>query len=91
MVFLAVRENKIFGWGNIPGAIDLDLIPTPPDWIESARDRTILRLRNFLAGDVHAEPTHADDCKWCDYKYACRIETEQPKPLVIEIGATGAN
>jgi ATP-dependent helicase/DNAse subunit B len=91
MVFLAVRENKIYGWGNIPGSIDLDLIPTPPDWIESARDRTIARLRSFLAGDVHAGPTHPDDCTWCDYKQACRIETEQPEPLVIEIGATGAH
>lgn len=91
MVFLAVRENSIFGWGTIPGAVDLDLIPTPPDWIESARDRTVARLRNFLAGDVHAEPTHSDDCTWCDYKHACRIETEQPKPLVTEIGAADAN
>ena len=91
MVFLAVRENKIFGWGNIPGAVDLDLIPTPPNWIESARDRTIARLQSFLSGDVHAEPTHPDDCNWCDYKYACRIEVEQPEPLVIEIGATSAS
>ena len=91
MVFLAVRENKIFGWGNIPGAVDLDLIPTPPDWIKNARDRTIARLRNFLAGDVHAEPTHPDDCNWCDYKHACRVEVEQPEPRTITIGATGAN
>ena len=91
MVFLAVRENKIFGWGVIPGAGDLELISTPPDWIERARDRTIARLRSFLAGDVHAEPTHADDCDWCDFKHACRIEIEQPEPQTITIGAAGAN
>lgn len=91
MVFLAVRENKIYGWGNIPGAVGLDLIPTPPDWIESARDRTIARLRDFLAGNVQAGPTHPDDCTWCDYKQACRIETEHPEPRTITIGATGAN
>jgi ATP-dependent helicase/DNAse subunit B len=88
MGFLAVRESKIFGWGKIPGPVDHDLSPIPPDWIESARDRTIARLRNFLAGDVHAEPTHPDDCIWCDYKHACRIETEQPEPRTITIGAT---
>ncbi len=74
MVFLAIREDKIYGWGNIPGATtNLELIATPPDWIDSARDRTIARLQSFLAGDVHPEPTHPDDCTWCDYKNTCRV------------------
>lgn len=86
MVFLAVRENKIFGWGDMP-----DLLPIPPDWMESARDRTVARLRSFLAGDVHAEPTHADDCIWCDFKHACRVEIQQPEMQIVRIGAVGGN
>lgn len=86
MVFLAIREGKPVGWGAVPGA-NLDLLPIPPDWIDSARDRTIARLQSFLAGDVHAEPTSPDDCKWCDFKNACRIEQTE----IVRIGVAGAD
>jgi ATP-dependent helicase/DNAse subunit B len=95
MVFLAVREDKIFGWGSIPGAPDLELIPTPPDWIDNARDRTLARLQSFLAGDVHASPANPDDCTWCDFKNACRIETiEIARPEreeIVKIGVAGGS
>lgn len=86
MVFLAVREDKIFGWGTIPES-GLDLIPTPPDWIDSARDRTITRLQSYLAGDVHVGPTNADDCTWCDFKQTCRVEIQSE---ILKTGVAGA-
>jgi ATP-dependent helicase/DNAse subunit B len=85
MVFLAIRESKAIGWGLIPGS-NLELAPMPPDWIESARERTIARLAGFLAGDVHAEPAHKDNCKYCDFKHACRVEQFE----LVEIGAGNA-
>ncbi len=88
MVFLAVREDKIFGWGTIPGS-ELELIPTPQDWVENAKARTIARLESFLAGDVHVSPTNPDDCQWCDYASACRVETTTTE--FIKIGVSGAN
>jgi len=92
MVYLAVRENEIFGWGKIPGGpADLDLKPIPTDWIDGARSRTVERLRSFLAGDVHPEPTNADDCMWCDFSQVCRIETQEPERLVVRIGAAGGS
>lgn len=89
MVFLAIREGKPVGWGEIPGS-GIELTPMPPDWIDGARDRTIARLRSFLAGDVHAEPANRDDCKWCDFKNACRIE-EAERGDVVKIGAAGGD
>ncbi|HEY4087114.1 MAG TPA: PD-(D/E)XK nuclease family protein [Bryobacteraceae bacterium] len=85
MVYLAIREGKPVGWGAVPGA-DFELNEMPADWIESARERSIARLQNFLAGDVHPEPHAADDCVWCDYKGACRIEQTTE---LIQIGAVG--
>ncbi len=82
MVFLAIRDGKPIGWGEVPGS-DLELATMPPDWIDSARDRTIARLQSFLSGDVHAEPHSREDCKWCDFAHTCRIE--QKTGLKIEV------
>ena len=92
MVFLAIREGRPIGWGEIPGS-GLELAPMPPGWIDDARARTVARLQSFLAGDVHVRPTSPDDCKWCDFSHACRIEMqerEQEQELVT-IGVVGGN
>ena len=86
MVYIAVREGRTIGWGKIPG-IDLELLPMPENWIESARDKIIERLQSFLQGDVHAEPATKEACTWCDYRSTCRIDelTE-----TVTIGVAGA-
>ncbi len=86
MVYIAVREGRTIGWGQIPG-IDLELLPMPENWIDNARDRIVERLQSFLQGDVHAEPTTKDDCTWCDYRATCRID-EQTE--TVTIGVAGA-
>ncbi len=87
MVFLAIREGKTLGWGTIPEA-SFELMPMPENWIDNARDRIISRLQSFLAGDVHAEPTSPDDCTWCDFKGACRIETRPARQTeIVKIAA----
>jgi RecB family exonuclease len=92
MVYLAVRDNEIFGWGAIPGAPpEVRLKEMPPDWIDGARSRTIERLQSFLAGEVYPQPTNADDCQWCDFAHACRVETQAREPEIVRIGAVGGN
>jgi ATP-dependent helicase/DNAse subunit B len=77
MVFWAVREDERYGWGKIPGADvkDVDLEPMPENWTTDAKARTIERLTGFLGGEVHAHPEDTDQCRWCDFKAACRVET----------------
>ncbi len=87
MMYIAVREDKRFGWGAVPEA-DLGLKPIPENWIEDARERSIERLTNFLAGAVQAEPAEPDTCKWCEFVNACRVEEKQA--LVQVGGATNA-
>ena len=85
MMFHAVREDKRFGWGQVPG-VDLDLQPIPERWIEGAKERTIERLANFLAGEIRAEPSNRELCRWCDFANACRYE--EHAALVMIEGAT---
>jgi hypothetical protein len=59
----------------------------PPDWIDSARDRTVARLNSFLSGDVHAEPHSHEDCKWCDFAKTCRIEQKTGLKTEVAGGA----
>ena len=42
MMYVAVREDKRFGWGAVPGA-DLELKPMPERWVEDARERAVTR------------------------------------------------
>jgi hypothetical protein len=85
MMYVAVREDKTFGWGAVPGA-DLGLLEMPPRWMEDARDRSVERLADFLRGAIQPEPAEPDQCKWCDYAQSCRIEQEH----FVTIGARGA-
>jgi ATP-dependent helicase/DNAse subunit B len=87
MFYWAVRDDERHGWGAIPGH-DLDLKPMPEHWAEDAKARTIERLSGFLAGQVQAYPEETDNCRWCDFKAACRVE--QPALVVIERAAGGA-
>ena len=85
MMYVAVREDRPFGWGAVPG-VDLGLEAMPPHWIEDARDRTIERISSFLGGAIRPEPAEPENCKWCDYVQSCRVEQG---PFVV-IGADGA-
>ncbi len=71
MMYVAVREDKVFGWGEVPGA-DLKLAEMPARWMEDARDRAVERLTGLLEGAVHAEPAELEQCRWCDFAAACR-------------------
>ena len=86
MIYWAVREDERYGWGKIPGT-DLEFQPIPENWAEDARDRTVERLSGFLAGEVKAHPVESEQCRWCDFRNACRVE--QTAIVVIE-GARGA-
>ena len=76
VIFWAVREDERYGWGAVPGANVENLKPIPENWTTDARTRIVERLSGFLAGEVYAQPEYADECRWCDFKAACRIERQ---------------
>lgn len=82
VIFWGVREDKLYGWGAIQGA-DLGLLPMPENWMTEAKARIVARLTRFLGGSVMAHPEDPDECVWCDYRDACRIEPQ----ALVQIGA----
>ena len=87
MIYWAVREDERYGWGRIPGT-DLEFQPMPPNWAEDARIRTIERLSGFLRGAVHAHPEEAEQCRWCDYRHACRVDQNAGQEALVMIEGT---
>ena len=91
MMYLAVRDDKRFGWGVVPNVTpgaELNLKDIPPNWIEDARARTVDRISDFLGGAIHPDPSEREQCRWCDFAQACRY-TERQALVMIE-GAAGA-
>jgi hypothetical protein len=86
MVYWAVRDDELHGWGKIPG-YNAEFVPIPPNWSADARARAIERLSGYLAGAVEAHPENPDQCRWCDFNRACRIEQ---RTLVKIAGAVDA-
>jgi ATP-dependent helicase/DNAse subunit B len=74
VLFWAVREDERYGWGKIPGT-ELQFQPMPENWSTDAKARTIERLAGFLGGEVRAHPEEVEQCRWCDFNAACRVET----------------
>ncbi len=83
MMYVAVREDKRFGWGEVPG-VDLSLKPMPERWVDDARERASGYLGTFLSGNVKPVPTDTAQCVWCDFKNTCHVE--QTAALVMTIG-----
>jgi ATP-dependent helicase/DNAse subunit B len=89
MIYWAVREDKHFGWGEVPGTANPEgLRPMPENWANDAKVRTIERLSGFLTGQIHAHPEEEDQCRWCDFRNACRVE--QGGFVTIATGGHGA-
>jgi ATP-dependent helicase/DNAse subunit B len=85
MMFHAVRDDKRFGWGVVPGS-DIELQPIPERWMEDAKERTVERLTGFLAGEVRAEPVDRSQCRWCDFAAACRYEEREALVMIEGAG-----
>ncbi len=75
MAFWAVRDDKLHGWGTIPGYAGGGLQEMPDDWAEKARELAAGRLEAYLEGDTAVRPHSDESCKYCDFAAACRVET----------------
>jgi predicted RecB family nuclease len=85
MLFWAVREDKLFGWGRVPNT-DLVYRDMAPNWATDARNRTVERLTEFLSGAVRAHPVDTEQCRWCDFAAACRVEQYAEQQTLVVIG-----
>lgn len=78
MVYWAVRDDRLYGWGAIPGYHHNEFLePIPANWARDARARAVSRLTEFLAGAVEAHPENPEQCRWCDFRNACRVKQHE--------------
>jgi RecB family exonuclease len=89
MMYIAVRDDKRYGWGAVPGVVLEDLIPMPENWVENARALAVDRVEQLLAGMIEAKPTEEADCRWCDHRDACHVK-EDTRELVQIVGVVNA-
>ena len=86
MMYVAVREDKRFGWGAVPGS-NVELLPIPPDWIENAREQAVQRVEGLLGGHIEALPTEEAECRYCDYRGACHVKEDEKVLIQIAGGS----
>ncbi len=84
VLYWAVREDGLFGWGQLPDA-SAAWREMPANWATDARMRIIERLSSFLSGAVKVHPEEKDKCQWCDFRTACRVGEPAARHALIGI------
>ncbi len=81
MFYVGVKGGiEYAGWSDHPLMESLAL---PEGWLENTRRRTLDIVSGIRAGRVEVHPADRDNCRFCDSKDVCRIETQT---TVVEIG-----
>ena len=73
MFYIGVKGGVIYaGWSD---AGLLDAPPLPQDWFERTKERTLGIVQQIREGRVEPAPANVDNCRFCDAREVCRIET----------------
>jgi hypothetical protein len=74
MFYLGVKGQILYaGWSDHPLMESLAL---PENWLENTRRRTLEIVGEIRAGRVEVHPADPENCRFCDAKDVCRIETQ---------------
>jgi ATP-dependent helicase/DNAse subunit B len=85
MYYVGVKgEVQYAGWSDHPLMESLGL---PENWLENTRRRTVEIVGEIRAGRVEVRPADRENCRFCDAKDVCRVETESPALIEIAEGA----
>ena len=61
------------GWSDHPLMESLGL---PDEWLETTRRRTLEIVGEIRSGRVEVHPRDRENCRFCDSKDICRVETQ---------------
>ena len=85
----AVEAAEVFGGTGVfagqpapsrPSAVfpvPYDGDPFPPGWLEHAGERTLEVVKRIRHGRIEVAPADTDNCRFCDSRDVCRVETRQ--------------
>jgi ATP-dependent helicase/DNAse subunit B len=74
MFYIGVKSEVVYaGWSHSPL---LDSLPVPENWLDVTRERVIELVARIRSGVIAPDPADRENCRFCDYRDACRIESE---------------
>jgi RecB family exonuclease len=74
MFYVGVKKELLYvGWSDAPL---LDSHPLPENWLALTRDRALDLVAQIRSGRIAPYPADQDNCRFCDYRDACRIEIQ---------------
>ncbi|MCU1262589.1 MAG: ATP-dependent nuclease subunit B-like protein, partial [Bryobacterales bacterium] len=88
MVYYNVRTDpnhqvpKPFGWGTVPG-VNANFGQLTDEWVTEGLTKARRAVEEFRSGRVLPRPLDAKNCRYCDFRDACRWE------FTAAIGAAG--
>lgn len=62
----------------------LESLPLPEGWLEKTAQRTLHAAAEIRAGRIEPHPADADNCRFCDFRDACRVEEAAVPAAVAE-------
>jgi ATP-dependent helicase/DNAse subunit B len=84
MYYVGFKGGIVYaGWngGQVEGLPDGD--PFPPGWLEHAGERTLQVVEKIRSGRIEVDPADTGNCRFCDCRDVCRVET-RPGAVVGE-------
>src|SRR5581483_8340433 len=92
-LYLLAAERK-FGhaagamyYVGLKGAVQYEKWETSAGWRERATERTLAVIGEIRGGRVDVAPVDRDDCRFCDSKDICRVETQSAEGRAAAEGA----
>ncbi len=77
MFYIGLKHGIVYaGWKDSALDVPYDGDPFPPDWLDRAAERTLQVVGEIRAGRIEVAPADKDNCRFCDARDICRIETQ---------------
>jgi ATP-dependent helicase/DNAse subunit B len=77
MFYIGLKGGPLYAGWKKESAMQVppDGDPFPPDWLESAGDRTLQVVAKIRNGRIEVAPADTANCRFCDARDVCRVET----------------
>ncbi|HTS66151.1 MAG TPA: PD-(D/E)XK nuclease family protein [Candidatus Acidoferrales bacterium] len=85
MFYIGVKSETVYaGWSD---TALMGGMPMPQNWLADTRGRALRIVEEIRSGRIEAAPADRDNCGFCDFRDACRVDLGQPSGLPAAEGA----
>ena len=85
MFYIGLKSEIVYaGWNDdgLHGALSL-----PENWLTDTRERALRIVGEIRSGRIEAAPADRENCRFCDFRDACRVDVGQVAGLLREEGS----